>query len=48
MGFLYEKKKPRLEQAKPHAGSSTGLHLAAVRHTTVQVTKLPSYRRLEK
>jgi hypothetical protein len=30
-----------LDKAKPDTGDTRGLNLAAVKHTTVQVTKLP-------
>jgi hypothetical protein len=35
-----------LEKAKPEIESTRGLNLAAVRHTTVQVARLPLYRKL--
>jgi hypothetical protein len=31
-----------LDKANPDTGNTNGLNLAAVKHTTVQVTKLPS------
>jgi hypothetical protein len=35
-----------LDKANPDTGNIRGLNLAAVKHATVQVTKLPLYRKL--
>jgi hypothetical protein len=37
-----------LAKAKPDTGNIRGLNLAAVKHATVQVTRLPLWRRLLK
>jgi hypothetical protein len=37
-----------LDKAKPGTESTRGLNLAAVRHTTVQMTRLPLYAKLPK